>query len=82
MSELTKITALADTLSARRPEPNLALHPHHPERICWGCDKYCRADDLRCGNGTIRTQHPVELFGEDWMEWELEPSPLSENAAK
>ncbi len=49
----------------------LALNPKHPERICWGCDKYCSADDLGCGNGTIRTQHPVELFGEDWLEWEL-----------
>jgi hypothetical protein len=49
----------------------IVVHPKHPERICWGCDKYCSADDLRCGNGTIRTQHPVELFGTDWMEWEL-----------
>lgn len=48
----------------------IPLHPKHPERICWGCDKYCPADQLRCGNGTIRTQHPVELFGEDWTEWE------------
>lgn len=23
------------------------------------------------GNGTIRTQHPVELFGQGWLEWEL-----------
>ena len=46
------------------------IHPPHPERICWGCDKYCPADDLRCGNGTIRAPHPVELFGEDWWEWE------------
>ncbi len=45
------------------------LKPAHPERICWGCDKYCPADDLACGNGTIRTLHPVELFGEDWLEW-------------
>ena len=43
--------------------------PKHPERICWGCDRYCPADDLACGNGTIRTQHPCELFGEDWLEW-------------
>lgn len=49
----------------------IAVHPKHPEQICWGCDKYCSADELRCGNGTIRTQHPVELFGTDWMEWEL-----------
>jgi len=52
-------------------KPKLALNPRHPERICWGCDKYCSADDLRCGNGTVRTQHPVELFGEDWMQCEL-----------
>lgn len=45
------------------------LNPRHPERICWGCDKYCRADALACGNGTIRTPHPAELFGEDWLEW-------------
>ena len=50
----------------------IPLHPKHPERICWGCDLYCAADDLRCGNGTIRTQHPAELFGEDWAEWEEE----------
>ena len=43
--------------------------PAHPERICWGCDKYCGADDLACGNGTIRTPHPCELFGDDWLEW-------------
>ena len=45
------------------------LQPKHPERICWGCDKYCPADELACGNGTIRTMHPVELFGQDWYEW-------------
>ncbi len=49
--------------------PKLPLNPKHPERVCWGCDKYCSADSLDCGNGTIRTQHPVELFGEDWFEW-------------
>ena len=47
----------------------LPLHPSHPERICWGCDKYCSAGDLACGNGTIRTLHPSELFGDDWLEW-------------
>ena len=53
-------------------KPKLPLTPKHPERVCWGCDKYCGADDLRCGNGTVRTQHPAELFGDDWFEWELE----------
>ncbi|MFZ0734175.1 MAG: DUF3079 domain-containing protein [Candidatus Sulfotelmatobacter sp.] len=62
-------------------KPKVALNPKHPERICWGCDKYCSADDLRCGNGTIRTQHPVELFGEDWLEWELDSktSPINDD---
>lgn len=41
-------------------------NPSHPERICWGCDLYCPAKALACGNGSERTQHPAELFGEDW----------------
>ena len=49
------------------------LHPRHPERICWGCDKYCPVDALECGNGSDRTQHPVELLGEDWLERLDEP---------
>lgn len=43
--------------------------PSNPERICWGCDKYCAADDMRCGNGSDRTPHPSELFGENWRDW-------------
>jgi hypothetical protein len=64
------------TIMARRagrrdtgPMAKIPLHPANPERICWGCDKYCPAGDLACGNGTIRTMHPIELFGEDWLEW-------------
>lgn len=49
-----------------RAHPKTPLHPKHPERICWGCDKFCPADDMRCGNGTIRAPHPAELFGDDW----------------
>jgi metal-sulfur cluster biosynthetic enzyme len=48
---------------------NYPVLPAHPERVCWGCDQYCPADDLTCGNGSDRTQHPVELFGDDWQEW-------------
>jgi hypothetical protein len=44
--------------------------PLHPERICWGCDKYCAEDSMMCGNGSVRTPHPSELFGEDWAQWE------------
>jgi|SRR6478609_7850393 len=50
----------------------LPLHPKHPERVCWGCDRYCPAHDLVCGNGSIRTPHPEELFGPDWLEWAKE----------
>jgi hypothetical protein len=46
--------------------------PAHPERICWGCDKYCPADAMQCGNGSVATLHPSELFGEDWMSWGLD----------
>ena len=44
------------------------LSPAHPERICWGCDRYCPANDLACGNGSSRAQHPSELFGADWLD--------------
>jgi hypothetical protein len=47
----------------------LPLHPKHPERVCWGCDRYCPAHDLTCGNGSERTPHPEEIFGPDWLEW-------------
>jgi hypothetical protein len=53
----------------RDPASGAPVAPRHPDRICWGCDKYCPAEDLACGNGTIRTPHPVELFGDDWLEW-------------
>jgi len=49
------------------------IHPAHPERSCWGCDRYCPADSLACGNGSERTQHPVEMFGDDWASWGLDP---------
>lgn len=64
---------------ARKKFPIL---PAHPERTCWGCDKFCAADSLACGNGSERTQHPVELFGDDWAEWGLDPFavPVAEDA--
>lgn len=51
------------------------IRPLHPERVCWGCDTYCPADSLKCGNGTLRTEHPAELFGDDWMEWGADGRP-------
>lgn len=53
------------------------IKPAHPERVCWGCDSYCPADSMKCGNGTLRTEHPAELFGDDWVAW-LEGRPPEE----
>lgn len=44
------------------------IFPKHPERICWGCNKYCIASDLQCGNGCERIQHPIELDGDTWYQ--------------
>jgi hypothetical protein len=54
------------------------IHPAHPERTCWGCDKYCPAGSMACGNGSERSQHPVELFGEDWMAFGLDAAKADE----
>jgi hypothetical protein len=49
------------------------INPANPQRLCWGCDQYCQADEMKCGNGSERTQHPIELFGEGWQSWGLDP---------
>lgn len=51
------------------------IHPARPELTCWGCDRYCAADAMACGNGSDRTQHPSELFGPDWATWEPPMEP-------
>lgn len=53
-------------------------HPSHPERLCWGCEKYCASSAMRCGNGSVRTPHPAELFGDDWMDWGLDAAADAE----
>jgi hypothetical protein len=58
------------------------IAPKHPERICWGCDAYCAANDMRCGNGADRTPHPAELFGEDWHTWGLDDVADDETVVK
>ena len=55
--------------------------PKNPERICWGCDQYCAANDMRCGNGSDRTPHPAELFGEDWQDWGPTPADAPAESA-
>jgi hypothetical protein len=54
------------------------IHPAHPERTCWGCDRYCPSDSLACGNGSERTQHPVETWGDDWQACGLDAVVASE----
>jgi hypothetical protein len=46
------------------------LHPKHPERICWGCEKLCPANDLRCGKE--RAAHPCEDSGDAWYDAETD----------
>ena len=58
-------------MRAKKPQ-KFPLNPKHPERLCWGCDKYCPADNLMCGNGSGRTEHPAEIMGEDWYTWGLD----------
>lgn len=71
------------TLSATaRHSPFMAkkfpLLPAQPQRLCWGCDLYCPGESMRCGNGSVRTPHPSELFGEDWAQDLLPETSSSE----
>jgi hypothetical protein len=64
-----KPSAIASFAAVKKIKQKFPLHPKHPERICWGCDKYCPADALTCGNGSGRTEPPVETLGADWYLW-------------
>ncbi|MFG6432101.1 DUF3079 domain-containing protein [Roseateles sp. LYH14W] len=57
------------------------IRPANPGRICWGCDRYCAAESLQCGNGSVATPHPSELFGDDWMSWGLDARAPAGEAA-
>jgi hypothetical protein len=77
------IAAAAADVAPFQMAKRFPIIPVKPELICWGCDKYCPADAMACGNGSDRTQHPVELFGEDWMEFGLDaPKDDQPDAAK
>jgi hypothetical protein len=61
---------------------NFPIQPKHPERICWGCDRYCATTALACGNGADRTMHPAEMLGEDWYkfgDWGIDPLIATKN---
>ncbi|MEQ6435044.1 DUF3079 domain-containing protein [Comamonas sp. w2-DMI] len=51
------------------------LHPAHPGRNCWGCDRSGAHDAMACGNGSDRAPHPAEMCGDGWAQWE--PAPAS-----
>ena len=54
---------------------NFSNHP--TPNVVLGCDRYCPATSMACGNGAGRTQHPAEMFGEDWYldeRWGIDPS--------
>jgi hypothetical protein len=55
--------------------------PAQPERLCWGCDRYCASTDMLCGNGSVRTPHPMELFGPDWNMPLTPPRPVAGSAS-
>jgi hypothetical protein len=63
------VVAVDFSKASERAAGVAAHRPAHPDRVCWGCHRYCPAEALGCGGGTIRTPHPSELFGEDWLEW-------------
>lgn len=44
--------------------PRIPRRPKHPERICWGCERYCPITNMGCPKD--RTPHPIELFDEGW----------------
>jgi hypothetical protein len=71
-----------------RVRKRFPIAPQHPERLCRGCDRYCAPDRMLGGNGSERAQHPVELFGADWLTFGLDDAapeqpapPLPRNPA-
>jgi len=36
---------------------------------------------MACGNGSVATPHPSELFGDDWMEWGLDAGKADDEPA-
>jgi hypothetical protein len=58
---------------------NFPVNPPHPERNCWGCDRYCAANAMQCGNGSDRTQHPIETFGPGWENWSGIPAATADD---
>jgi hypothetical protein len=46
--------------------------PRPPRAGVLGLQPLLPGQDMRCGNDSDRTQHPAELFGDDWDQWELD----------
>jgi hypothetical protein len=80
-SSSTSQAILPEGVGFARPEAagmakKFPISPRNPHRICWGCDRFCPAHSLACGNGSERTPHPIELFGDDWHLWEIDARPI------
>ncbi len=71
-------TLRATALHSASMAKKFPLLPAQPQRVCWGCDLYCPSESMRCGNGSVRTPHPSELFGEDWALGLLPETTASE----
>ena len=41
------------------------IFPKNPERICWGCDKYCKEDALQCGRDWYKKGDWSNLLSEE-----------------
>ena len=56
---------------------NSLLYPRYPDRICWGCGRYCPAHDLACRED--RVPHPIEPFGYETRDAAIEWGPEVES---
>lgn len=64
------------SMIGERHGQELSRQPQAPRTNLLGMRPDCPVKSLACGNGSERTMHPAELFGEDWCvpgDWGIEP---------
>ena len=44
-----------------------SAHAEESRSVVLGLRQVLPAEDMRCGKGTIRCLHPIEIFGDDWF---------------
>ena len=72
-AEWMDFLASYDTAAMAKPIP---LHPRHPERICWGCDRYCAADALALSDEELARRR-AEQDARGWKPAEARPRKVS-----